>query len=163
MNSPASPIPVRAAPSNAGRPEAAATIWRWREESARRGARDRAIRNRLILSGLFGLLASLVVAWLDHPVAGWVVRTVALVTLAIGGFATPPGRAAVDRAIAGLGTVAGVVVAHLVLTPFFYLVITPVGLARRLLGTDALRRRREPSRPSYWEPRTRPSSPHRPF
>lgn len=37
---------------------------------------------------------------------------------------------------------------------FYYVILTPVGCLLRGLGRDPLRRRRDPSRQSYWEPRT---------
>src|SRR6266478_4311965 len=43
------------------------------------------------------------------------------------------------------------VVWHTALAILFYLVVTPIGLAMRLLGRDPLNRRIELSRPSYWE------------
>jgi len=46
----------------------------------------------------------------------------------------------------------GWVVSHVVLTALYYLVFTPLGLAFRLTGRDALVLRR-PARPSHWVPR----------
>lgn len=152
--------PASSAP---GRPEAAAAVWPWREAPAVAAAAARASRKRLMISGALGLAASFGVAWLGHPTAAWVVRALAGTTLALGLLGPPAVRARAEALVAGFGVVVGTVVAYLVLAPMFYLVITPVGVGRRLLGTDALRRRREPARESYWEPRTRPSSPRRPF
>jgi Saxitoxin biosynthesis operon protein SxtJ len=52
----------------------------------------------------------------------------------------------------------GWVVSHVVLAVAYYLVLTPIGLAMRLFRHDALARRFEPERKSYWQPtnRTRP-------
>jgi hypothetical protein len=47
----------------------------------------------------------------------------------------------------------GFIVSHVILTLFFFLVITPVGLVARLLGKDFLRLRLDRNAPSYWIPR----------
>lgn len=47
----------------------------------------------------------------------------------------------------------GFVVSHVLLTLFFLLVITPIGLAARLLGQDFLRLKIDRDAPTYWLPR----------
>ena len=47
----------------------------------------------------------------------------------------------------------GFVMAHVILTLFFYLVITPVGLLARLVGKDFLSLKLDRSVKSYWLPR----------
>lgn len=47
----------------------------------------------------------------------------------------------------------GWVISHLVLAVVFYLVITPIGIALRLLGRDPLARRFDPAATSYWTAR----------
>jgi len=42
------------------------------------------------------------------------------------------------------------IVSHAVLAILFYLVFTPIGFGFRLLGRDALCRRRSPGQASYW-------------
>jgi hypothetical protein len=49
----------------------------------------------------------------------------------------------------------GWVVSHLILTLFFFLVITPVGCVARLLGKDFLRLKLDRQAPTYWLPRRR--------
>jgi hypothetical protein len=44
----------------------------------------------------------------------------------------------------------GWVVSHLVLGIVYYLVITPIGLAMRLIGRDPMQRRFDRSAPTYW-------------
>lgn len=46
--------------------------------------------------------------------------------------------------------VLGFVVAHVILTLFFYLVVLPVGLVARLVGKDFLSLKLDPRAPSYW-------------
>ena len=47
----------------------------------------------------------------------------------------------------------GFVVSQVILTAFFFLVITPIGLAARMLGKDFLRLRLDRQAGSYWMPR----------
>ena len=49
----------------------------------------------------------------------------------------------------------GWVVSQVLLALIFYGVFTPVGLAFRLIGRDALERRFEPESPSYWRAKRR--------
>jgi hypothetical protein len=50
--------------------------------------------------------------------------------------------------------------ARIILTVVFYLILTPVGLVRRLLGYDPLNRRLDPTRATYRVPRERRSESH---
>ncbi len=55
----------------------------------------------------------------------------------------------------------GFVLSQVLMAVIFYLVITPIGLVFRLIGRDAMGRRWEPQRKSYWHdrgPMRRPSS-----
>ena len=47
----------------------------------------------------------------------------------------------------------GFVMAHVILTLFFFLIITPMGLLARICGKDFLSLKQERSKPSYWIPR----------
>lgn len=49
-----------------------------------------------------------------------------------------------------LGLFLGLIVSTILLTLFFYLVVSPVGLAARLLGKDFLSLKLQRSAPSYW-------------
>jgi hypothetical protein len=51
------------------------------------------------------------------------------------------------------GFVLGSAVSTLLLTIFFYFVITPVGWLAKCFGEDFLNRKLEPAAPSYWIPR----------
>ena len=77
-----------------------------------------------------------------------------LVLLA-GGAALPKALKPVYIAWMALALALGFVVSHVVLTLFFFLVITPVGWAARLLGKDFLRLKPDPHAPTYWLPRER--------
>jgi len=49
----------------------------------------------------------------------------------------------------------GWIVSHVVVIAFYYLVLTPIALVLRLFGHDALRRRRNAARDTYWVERGR--------
>ncbi len=59
---------------------------------------------------------------------------------------------AFHRAWMGLAHVLGWVNSRILLSLVFYCIVTPIALLQRLIGRDALRRRRAPSE-SYWIPR----------
>jgi len=46
--------------------------------------------------------------------------------------------------------VLGFVMAHVILTLFFFLVVTPIGLCARLAGKDFLSLKLDPKANSYW-------------
>lgn len=56
----------------------------------------------------------------------------------------------------GLALTLGLIVTTVLLTVFFFVVITPFGLAARAFGKDFLSRKFDPRAASYWLPRTRP-------
>ena len=58
-----------------------------------------------------------------------------------------------------LAIVLGFIVSHVLLTLFFFLVLTPIGLAARLSGKDFLRLKLERQASTYWLPRQRKAPP----
>lgn len=52
-----------------------------------------------------------------------------------------------------LGLLLGKIVAPLVMGLLFFVVVTPLGMLRRLMGADPLRRRKKVASDSYWIPR----------
>jgi hypothetical protein len=74
-----------------------------------------------------------------------------LVTLA-----RPSLLAGLNRAWMKLAELLSKVVSPVVLGLMFYAVLTPVGIAMRLFGRDAMKRKVDPRAPSYWEDRTPP-------
>ena len=77
------------------------------------------------------------------------------------GAALPKALKSVYLAWMGLALALGFVVSHVVLTVFFFLVITPVGWVAGLLGKDFLRLKLDRGAPTYWLPR-QPSKPKAP-
>lgn len=57
----------------------------------------------------------------------------------------------------------GLFVSELLLLAIWWLVMWPIGLCFRVLGRDALTRRFEPDRASYWTPKAQAKSPRRYF
>lgn len=57
----------------------------------------------------------------------------------------------------GLAFVLGFIMAHVILTLFFFCVVTPIGLLARLTGKDFLSLKRDRHARSYWIPRERKS------
>ena len=47
----------------------------------------------------------------------------------------------------------GMVVSHVLLGSIYYLMVTPIGLLRRLFGGDPMTRRFDPAAKTYWNPR----------
>jgi len=100
-----------------------------------------------VLAGGYGL-------WHAGPGRAWLfvlAVLTAIVTLKREAWLTP-----LNRAWMKLGELMGRFVSPLVLGVIFFGVFTPVGLVMRLCGRDALARRFEPARKSYWLPRDPP-------
>jgi hypothetical protein len=68
-----------------------------------------------------------------------------------------------NRAWMKLGELLGRVVSPLALGLIFYAVFTPVGIVMRLAGRDAMARRFEPDKPTYWIDRDPPGPPEDSF
>jgi|SRR3981189_360986 hypothetical protein len=47
----------------------------------------------------------------------------------------------------------GFIMSHVILTLFFFLLVTPISLVARLVGKDFLRKKRDPQATTYWIPR----------
>src|SRR5438045_1974684 len=77
------------------------------------------------------------------------------------GLGAPKGLKQVYIGWMTLGFLLGFIVSNLLLTLFFYLVLTPTALAARCLGKDFLGRRWDKQANSYWQERDS-SKPHTP-
>jgi multisubunit Na+/H+ antiporter MnhG subunit len=54
----------------------------------------------------------------------------------------------------------GFVMSHVILTLFFFLIVTPISLFARLVGKDFLNRKLDPTATTYWIPRAaKPNAP----
>lgn len=105
----------------------------------------------LVVGGVFALLGSWA-AWRGKSIAPWLLTPGAV--LFVLGVLLPVSLRRIYLVWMSIALVLGLIVSTLLLTGFFYFVVTPVGLAARLFGKDFLNRRFEPHRDSYWIRRT---------
>ena len=104
-----------------------------------------------IVGGIFALIG----AWLWYKGSANEILRWALLglggALLVVGTAVPPLVRGFYYAWMSLAAVLGYVVTRILLTLFFFLVLTPVGLFFRLIGRDALKRRIDREASTYWE------------
>ncbi|MFN3408744.1 MAG: SxtJ family membrane protein [Limisphaerales bacterium] len=104
----------------------------------------------LMVGGVFLVLGGLFL-WRQKAIGPWLFWPgVPLVVL---GAVLPRSLKYVYVAWMSLAFVLGFIVAHVILTLFFYLVVTPIGLAARLAGKDFLSLKLDRNATSYWLPR----------
>ena len=101
----------------------------------------------LLVGGVFLLLGSL---FLYRHKAVWPYLLTPGALLVLGGLIVPQSLKHVYVAWMSLGLALGFVVSNIILTLFYYLVLTPVGLIARLCGQDFLSLKRNPAATSYW-------------
>jgi hypothetical protein len=106
----------------------------------------------LTVGGVLALLG--LWCWLRHKPA-WPYLLTPAAPLLVLGLAWPASLRQVYLGWMAMALVLGLVVSTVLLTLFFYLVITPVGLLARLVGRDFLSRRLDPKAASYWLVRDR--------
>ena len=116
----------------------------------------------LAVGGVFAGLGALL-AWKS----GWVPGPWTVGLLALGGGLMLLGALA-PRLLAGpfrlwmaLALALGVVMSRVLLTGFFFLVLTPVGWVRRTFSQSPVRTRPDAGASSYWQPREQPDGPER--
>ena len=102
----------------------------------------------LVMAAAFGALGGLA-AWRGRS-AGPVLLGVAAAFLVLG-LAFPRLLRPVEKAWMAVARVMGVVMTHVILTLFYFLVITPFGVAMRIAGRDPLQLKAAPARDSFWE------------
>jgi hypothetical protein len=96
-----------------------------------------------ILAGLLYLLKGLAIKWICVIIAvGFVIFISSLVCLTI--------TRLIYVGLTAITLPIGMAVSFLVLTLFFYLIITPVGLVFRLIGRDSMKRKFDSNVDSYW-------------
>jgi hypothetical protein len=95
---------------------------------------------------------SLLLLWKRGPIAG--VSFAFALTVFLLGLVRPHVLAGICKVWMGLANLMGAAGSYLVLTLTFFLVFTPMGLVMRLFGRDPLHRRIDPTKESYWIPRT---------
>lgn len=124
---------------------------------ARSASKQSVIRDVRVFGATLGSVALVValVAWRHGFPLGTVL--IAAVLAALAGFAIVAPRAARPLQLGWLavGHALGRVTTPIVLTIVFVFVFTPAHLLLALFGRDPLKRRREPSRRTYWTDRVR--------
>ena len=100
------------------------------EENSPASARQKAVDTGMALT-----LISLIIALATHK-PGWVALATALLVL---NMTAPKIFGPASKLWFGLSAVLGAVMSRVILTLVFFLVLTPMGLARRAMGKDALK------------------------
>jgi hypothetical protein len=101
----------------------------------------------LVVGGVFGLLTAWC-AWRGKPFYPYLL--IPAVPLVLLGLVWPRSLKWIYIPWMTLGLVLGLVVSSVLLTVFFYLVVTPIGLMARARGKDFLGRQLDRSAASYW-------------
>ena len=124
-----------------------------REDIKQLQTTDRDLRKfGLVVGGVFALLG--LFFWLRHKPIGpyFLWPGVGLMVL---GVIVPRALKWVYIGWMSVAFVLGFIMAHVILTLFFFLVLTPVGLLARLTGKDFLSLKLDRAAKSYWLPRER--------
>jgi len=106
----------------------------------------------LLVGGVFAAIG----VWLlikHRPAGPWFVSPGALLMLL--GLAAPSLLKPVYLGWMAMALVLGIVVSTVILTLFFFLVMTPIGLIARILGKDFLSQKLDRPAKTYWLPRDR--------
>lgn len=106
----------------------------------------------LLVGGVFGLLA----AWCYwRGKAAFPYLLAPAIPLILLGAIWPRSLKQVYLAWMTLALVLGLIVSTILLTVFFYVVVTPIGLLARVVGKDFLSLKLQPQAKSYWLARVR--------
>jgi len=84
------------------------------------------------------------------PAAAWGIVLGLLTTLAAAAAVQPAWFRGYYRFSTKLGFQISKIAGYVILTLFFFIIITPIGLIMRILGKDPLRMRRQAGAESYW-------------
>jgi hypothetical protein len=138
--------------TRAGRPEAAAAIWRWGEaaDPASRGPSAASLRLRGSLQALLGIAIGAALWTFVSTLAG-VIVTCTAGGIGIAALASPCGLFAwIERGFSRLGELLGSGMTAILMPLVFYLIFLPLGISFRRGRRDAMRRFFDPQAPSYW-------------
>lgn len=111
------------------------------------------------MAGAFAVLAG--IAWWRHAGTLPWFAGIALAFFVLGGIA-PRALRPVEYGWMRMAAVLGTIMTHLLLTLMFYVVITPIGLLKRLFSGDSLGRQPDPRQETYWVPVRADGSANRP-
>ena len=144
------------------RSRGAEAIWDWRGSKAGAAAAERRRQARR-QGSLQAIVAAVVAAGVYLVWSPWVagaVGVVAVLTAALAWLAPDRLYPGLRRGLAAFGRAVSTLVTWLLLVPFFYLVVTPLGLFLRRGRRDPMFRAIDLQAESYWQPRSgEPSTP----
>jgi hypothetical protein len=128
-----------------------------REELQQLSTTSRELRKfGLLVGGVFLLLGGWF--WFRHKGA-WPYLLAPGTLLVLLGLAAPRSLKGIYVAWMGLAFTLGLAVTTVLLTLFYFLVVTPIALVARLCGQDFLAQNLDPQAPSYWLKRDRAKTP----
>jgi hypothetical protein len=143
----------------AGRPEAAAKIWNWREpdvEAPRESSGRTRVLGSLQALGTAALGALLFVYW--SRIIGALVLSLSGVVFA-SALISPNGLyLGIRRGFGALARLTGRAMTWILMVPVFYLIFLPFGLLFRRGRRDRLKRYFEADSASYWDPHEGPTA-----
>jgi hypothetical protein len=142
----------------AGRPEAAATIWDWHKPSSDAPAAAGRPRLRGLLRGAVVVAFGLLVLTLWSRSVGMVVLTIAGVILFSALVSPTVLYAGIERIFAALGRWTGQAINWVLMVPLFYLFFLPFGLLFRRGRRDRMKRFFDAEAETYWEPHAGPTA-----
>jgi hypothetical protein len=126
-----------------------------REDIKQLQTSDRDLRKfGLMVGGVFAILGALFL-WRHKPIGPYFIWPGGV--LVVLGAIYPRALKWIYIAWMSVAFVLGFIMAHVILTVLFYLVITPIGLLARLAGKDFLSLKLDRSAQSYWIPRVHKS------
>lgn len=105
----------------------------------------------LLVGGVFTLIALWPVVIRQEPLRMWALIIGSL--LILGALITPLWLRPLFHGWMKVGHVLGFINTRIILAIGYFLVFTPIGLIRRMMGKDSLHRRLEPSQSTYRSPR----------
>jgi hypothetical protein len=104
----------------------------------------------LLVGGVFLVLGGLTL-WRQKPIAPWLLTPG--VILFFLGLILPRSLKLIYIGWMAMAFALGLIVSSILLTIFYYVVVTPIGLVARLVGKDFLSLKLDSKAQSYWVPR----------
>jgi len=130
---------------------AARAVWDpLRDPSVDRPRQAAVARRRGLLQAAIGFAAAALIAWRFGRAPAAIAAGVATVVGLLALVSPLGGLARVDRAVGRFAGWVGTAVGWLLMTPLYYLVLTPLGLVLRARRKLRLRRRPDPRATTYW-------------
>jgi hypothetical protein len=137
---------------------AARLAWPQADPAVARADRISRARRKGAIQSVVGVALAALLAWRFGRLPAAIAGAVAAVTLILAWASPLGGFARLERGLQRLGAAIGTAIAWALMTPFFYLILTPLGLLLRARGKLRIRRRPDPRLASYWTalPSTKP-------